>query len=387
MGAVEMDFSREVPHADGLIVRGEQPFNAEPPASALVEFKYTPEELIYCRNHSPVNELDEDIYSIKIDGLVEETLEVKLKSLREDFVQTEIVAALQCAGNRRKEMADIKPVKGITWDNGVIANCRWSGVRLRDILLRAGVDAAMQDAHVWFSSHVSVCQDDPYYGGSIPLDKALDPEGDVLLALDMNSQPLSPDHGYPLRVVVPGFTGARWVKWIDRITIASGESPSFYQQRDYKVLPPDCTTADQAAPLWNKIPSINALPVNSVIASISPAPDASGKVRVKGYAMGNGGSGRQIAGVQVALQPDEGDEEAWTDATVTYQEGKWSWTLWECVVDVGDAVANARKTGDKLVLKFLCRARDERGEEQKKECAWNMRGVAFNAYGRATWRW
>lgn len=94
---------------------------------------------------------------------------------------------LQCAGNRRKEMGAIKPVKGISWDNGVIANSRWSGLRLRDVLLRAGVEAGQEDSdmHVWFESHVSVCQDDSCYGGSIPLRRALDPESDVLLALDV----------------------------------------------------------------------------------------------------------------------------------------------------------------------------------------------------------
>ena len=96
---------------------------------------------------------------------------------------------MKCAGNRRKEMATIKPVKGINWDAGVIANCRWGGVRLRDVLLRAGLDQSklgtMDGLHVWFASHVSVCQDDSYYGGSIPLSKAIDPEGDVLLAFDV----------------------------------------------------------------------------------------------------------------------------------------------------------------------------------------------------------
>lgn len=84
-------------------------------------------------------------------------------------------------------MADIKPVKGITWDNGVIANCRWGGVQLRDLLLRAGVSDSMEreGMHVWFASHVSVTQDDPYYGSSIPLEKAMDPEGDALLAFDV----------------------------------------------------------------------------------------------------------------------------------------------------------------------------------------------------------
>lgn len=81
-------------------------------------------------------------------------------------------------------MAAIKEVKGITWDNGVIANCRWRGVRLRDVLLWAGV-AENQAGHVWFASNVSACQDDSYYGASIPLSKAMDVQGDVLLGFEV----------------------------------------------------------------------------------------------------------------------------------------------------------------------------------------------------------
>lgn len=106
---------------------------------------------------------------------------------------------MQCAGNRRKEMAQIKEVKGILWDNGVIANCRWRGVRLRDVLLRAGLAEGLQGGtyegyNVWFASHVSMCQDDSYYGGSIPLEKALDPEGDVLLAMEVSEFDLKLHH-------------------------------------------------------------------------------------------------------------------------------------------------------------------------------------------------
>lgn len=84
-------------------------------------------------------------------------------------------------------MAQIEPVKGIIWDHGVIANCEWGGVRLRDILLRTGVqEDALDDMHVWFASNMSKCQDDKNYGGSVPLRKAMDPAGDVLLALDVS---------------------------------------------------------------------------------------------------------------------------------------------------------------------------------------------------------
>lgn len=108
-----MDYSREVAHTDRLIVRGAQPFNAEPPASTLVEFKYTPEDLIYCRNHGafsplscgqfehrptspgPVEEYDEDNYLVTIDGLVSNPTKLSISTLRSNFGIVDVVAALQ----------------------------------------------------------------------------------------------------------------------------------------------------------------------------------------------------------------------------------------------------------------------------------------------------
>lgn len=196
----------------------------------------------------------------------------------------------------------------------------------------------------------------------------------------MNGQTLSPDHGYPLRVVVPGVTGARWVKWVDQITVASEESPNFYQQRDYRILPPHVETAEQARPYWPKIASIQSLPVNSIIASVvSDVASPEDKILVKGYAMGAGGLDGQIANVQVSAD----DGTTWQDARITYQEGKWSWTLWACSLDIAEAKTILPKGQE---LKLLCRAQDAKGEMQQRECAWNFRGVAFNAYGTGVWQ-
>lgn len=175
------------------------------------------------------------------------------------------------------------------------------------------------------------------------------------------------------------------MKWVDRITVAKGESPNFYQQRDYKILPPDCINAEMAAPLWAKCQSIYELPVNSVIANVLPVPTEGNDsmLKLKGYAMGGNS---QIADVEVAIQAEEGHEE-WVKATITYQEGKWSWTLWECLLDVRLAKAEVERKNGVCKLTLLCRARDKNGEEQKRDCAWNMRGVAFNAYGKWVLRW
>ncbi|KAJ3716182.1 Oxidoreductase, molybdopterin-binding domain-containing protein [Lentinula raphanica] len=360
-----MDYSLEPPHSDKLFVQAQKPFNAEPPAAALVEFAYTPEELVYCRNHGPVREFEEDEYRISIKGAVEKDLSISLPQLKSSFPKARVVAALQCAGNRRNEMGVIKPVHGVGWNSGVIANCSWGGVRLRDVLNHAGVQAN-NSSHVCFASYATLCQDDEYFGASIPLTKALKQEDDVLLAYEMNDEPLSPEHGGPLRVVVPGYLGARWVKWVDTIIISPEESPNYYQQRDYKILPPEIETKDQARPVWSKVASMTALPLNSIIGSafkVTPS-----RLHVKGYA--SPGDCGNIVEVEVSLD----DGITWHPTRITYQEGKWSWTIWETEIQISGS------SGE-----LCCRAKDEAGNVQPRDGTWNMRGVAFNAWGRLKW--
>lgn len=112
------------------------------------------------------------------------------------------------------------------------------------------------------------------YGASIPISRALDPRADVILAYEMNGQPISRDHGYPVRAVVPGVVGARNVKWLAKIVISKEESPSQFQRGDYKGFAP-CTDWDNVD--FSKSPSIQDMPVISAICT----PESGEKVKLK----------------------------------------------------------------------------------------------------------
>lgn len=191
----------------------------------------------------------------------------------------------------------------------------------------------------------------------------------------MNGKPLSKEHGFPVRVVAPGIAGARSVKWVDRITVQTVESSNFYQQHDYKILPPEAVDSESAEKFWDTTPALQSMPVNSSIAipeaESKVTRSASGEVTVKGFALPSGEGGPVV---KVEVSGDGG--ETWTEAEFVHDadESKWSWRLWTAKVKM-----EAGKG-----LSIFSRATDASGETQPKESQWNLRGVAYNGYGQAT---
>ena len=222
---------------------------------------------------------------------------------------------------------------------------------------------------------VSQLADPPQaYGGSIPLDKAMSPE--VLLAWEMNGEPLTPVHGAPLRVVVPGWIGARSVKWLTSIVLSADPSTDYFQATAYRLLPPEADP-DQAGPGDGL--SLGPVALNCEI--LSPVHgDAvnviEGSFSVAGYAFA--GQDRRVARVDVSI--DGGLN--WCQADVEEPLSDWTWQHWTCRVD--DQIApdvDATAPGAEEIT-VVARAWDDTGALQPREAAdlWNPKGYVNNSW-------
>jgi sulfite oxidase len=219
-----------------LVMHQDHPLNfGTPPALARRSF-LTPIAHEEVRNHGAVPLVGSYGYTLSVTGMVQSPLQVSLADLKEEFPTSSVIATLQCAGHRRSELATIQPIRGeISCGAEASGNALWLGVRLREVLLAAGIDPRAK--HVAFTGldEISNGGDHFGYGGSIPLEKAMEPE--VLLAYAMNGESLTPLHGFPLRVVVPGYIGARSVKWLANINLQEQPSLNYFQRRAYRLFP------------------------------------------------------------------------------------------------------------------------------------------------------
>ncbi len=211
----DADLDRNKPD---LIVHSAHPFNAEPPLDRLRASFVTPQRGLYVRSHGAIPALDAASHRVSVGGRVASRLELSVADLRRRFPERTVTAVLQCAGNRRGDLAQVRPVSGDPWSAGAIGNVAWTGVSLADVLHAAGTETSPA-MHVAFAAcdECEVEGERFRYGASIPMSKALGPE--VLLAWQANGEALAPEHGFPIRVVVPGFAGARSPKWLAAIEV------------------------------------------------------------------------------------------------------------------------------------------------------------------------
>ncbi|XP_078390695.1 sulfite oxidase, mitochondrial [Cetorhinus maximus] len=355
-----------------LKVNSLKPFNAEPPLEILSDNYLTPNEIFFKRNHLPVPEVDPNKFRLEIMGEGMKSIQLTLDDLKTKFPKHTITAALQCAGNRRSEMNAVRQVKGLNWGMAAVGNATWRGAKLSDVLKYAGLPEDTNAKHVQFEGLDKDESGSPY-GASISIRKALAKDGDVLLAYEMNGEDLSRDHGFPLRVIVPGVVGARNVKWLSKIIVSKEESKSHWQVNDYKGFSPsvDWDTVD-----FSTAPAIQELPIQSAITTpcngdyLSVEDD---EVTVKGYAWSGGG--QEVIRVDVSLDGGK----TWQVAELTGEkqdEGRaWAWKLWQLTVPLPKGQKN---------LEIICKAVDNNYNVQPDTVApiWNLRGVLNNSWSR-----
>jgi sulfite oxidase len=291
-----------------------------------------------------------------------------LDELQRRFPVCEVTATVQCAGNRRAELQAIKPISSeVHWTLDAISTGVWRGLRLCDLLAEAGAQPSAR--HVLFDGLDTVEKEGRAFGfgGSIPLAKAWQEE--VLLAYQLNAQPLPVEHGFPLRVVVPGYIGARSVKWLGHIRLDSEPSGNFFQTKAYKVFPPEVGPAEAD---WTQPEALAALVVNSVITrpqagTVLPAEQP---LVVEGYAIGGGNAPVET----VEVSSDGGQTWQVVDMVgAPLENSPWAWRLWRATLQL--------PPGRHWLT---VRATDAVGNRQPSDMAslWNFKGYMNNAWHR-----
>ena len=342
-----------------LIVHEQEPLNVETSLAALAEGPVTPTDAFYVRGHAAVPAADRTGARLRVHGLVERELELSLSTLREAFEERELTATLQCAGNRRAGLVAIRDIPGEAQLGALERTERPRGRASRSPTCWRSRATARRD-DVGFEGIDLCSQANPpeRFGGSIPLDKACRPE--VLLAWGMNGEPLPLVHGAPLRVVVPGYIGARSVKWLERIEVRSTPGRGTSSTSSTGV-PADATPGPGVG-----MP-LGLIALNGDV--LSPADGetvAAGPVEVRGYAFAGGD--RHVARVDVSV--DGGGD--WSQAELLDDLGRWAWRHWRATL------GSARRTRD------LVRAWDSSAATQPEDEAalWNPKGYVNNSRPR-----
>lgn len=388
-----------VPRDPRLIrLTGVHPFNVEPPLTALFKEGFlTSPELFYVRNHGPVPQvLDEDIpnWELSIEGLVENPIVLNFREILQKYDQITAPITLVCAGNRRKEQNTVRKSKGFSWGAAGLSTALFTGPMMADILRSA---KPMRRAKY-------VCMEgadqlpNGFYGTSVKLNWAMDFNRGIMLAHKMNGESLRPDHGRPLRAVVPGQIGGRSVKWLKRLILTDKASDNWYHINDNRVLPtmvsPEMSAQDKK--WWtDERYAIYDLNVNSV--AVYPQHEeeldlatAESTYTVKGYAYAGGG--RRITRVEVSL--DKGN--TWRLADIEYAEDKYRawegdlfggkvdmwqretcfcWSFWSLDIPVTDLEDSGA---------MLVRAMDEALTAQPRDMYWSVLGMMNNPWFRVT---
>lgn len=349
----------------GMIVHERHPYNAETPRSELLP-RITATDSFYVRNHGPVPDIIRQDWAMVVDGLVSCPLRLGFDELKQLGDLRSVTATMQCAGNRRAGLNQVKEIAGeAPWGPGATSTAVWTGVSLVDVLAAAGVRA--EGRHVAFTApDVAPSASPPQaYGSSIELSKATSPE--VILAWEMNGENLPAEHGGPVRVVVPGYIGARSVKWIEHIEVRSCPSDNFFQSVAYRLLPAE---ADPSSEQAGQGIALSSVALNSeILAPEDGALVSAGRNSVLGYAYA--GDDRYVVRVDVSVDGGR----TWSQAQLEDPASAWAWQQWRIRLNL--------RAGQHTLM---ARAWDNTGacQPESARTLWNPKGYINNSWAQIT---
>lgn len=354
---------RRSPNADrakkDMIVRSVRPEDLEMPPAGFGDY-ITPIEHFYVRTHVYVPDVKLQDWRLKVEGEVQTPLTLTIEDLRK-MPSTELVGVLECAGNGRSFYNP--PVAGAQWANGAVGNGRWRGVRLADVLKRAGIrQNAVQVAFDGADVPLGTMAD---FQRALPVAKTLD--SNTLLAYEMNGETLPVKHGFPLRLVVPGWAGDYWTKWVTSVRVLDKEFDGWWMKNAYRH--PGKPVAPGAAIAQEAMSPLHSLRVKSVIASPSDGEQAQvGKpVTIRGTAWS--GDAGPVTRVDVSVDGGR----SWSAARLGGEQSRFGWRLWDF----------AWTPSAERYHTVLARARDASGDVQPLTQEWNPGGYLWNAVARA----
>jgi DMSO/TMAO reductase YedYZ molybdopterin-dependent catalytic subunit len=340
----------------GIITRQKDPDNVEFPFSTLNSF-LTPNEQFYVRTHFEVPHIKPSSWRLKVEGLVERPFEIGYDELRKMPSHT-LTALLECSGNSRVFLKP--PQLGIRWELGGVSNAEWTGVRLADVLERAGVKEGASEVILDGADKGQMRAPNPKtpgvitYSRSLPLKKARRPE--VLLAYRMNGKDLPAAHGAPVRALVAGWYGMASVKWLQRIVVTDRPYQGFFQTFMYTV--------------WERRHGVaNLVPVSDIQVKAEIArPVAAEVVPVKSsYRIFGAAWAGESEVRKVEVSTDGG--KMWSEARLLDKPVPYAWRFWEYQWRTPDQPG--RHT-------LLARATDAQGRRQPMERDDDRRDAMIN---------
>lgn len=305
------------------------PENSETPIEDIRSW-VTPNKLFFVRNHFKMPEIARDDWQLRIEGLVERPMVLTWQDLSA-LPQRTVFATMECAGNGR---SFLQPrVAGVPWGAGAIGHAEWSGVPLREVLRKAGIKHGAREV-VFEGSDRGTEADHPEvmpFARSLPLERALDP--DTLLATHMNGEVLDPVHGFPVRLLVPGWYGVASVKWLRRMEVIDHAFQGYYQTVKYTV------QRKTAQGIETVVVGPMALK-SEIIRPHAGEMLGIGTNRIFGVAWAGP---EAVTGVEISTDGGR----TWTHADLLGPQAEHSWTMWEYLWEVarpGDYTLLARAT-------------------------------------------